>query len=70
MLPLSHSFSLLGRKSDGSDETAPATVEQRICALEAALSSSQRLVCQLLERNERLRMQVQNYKEQLSGCVR
>lgn len=70
MFARSQSLFLTGRKADGYDETAPVSMEQRICALEAALSSSQRLVCQLLESNERLRMQVQNYKEQLSGCVR
>lgn len=70
MLTRSDSLSFTGRKADGRDEPADDLVgmEQRICALEKDLATLQRLVCQLLEKNERLRMQLQSYEQQLTVC--
>lgn len=60
MLTHSQSFSLARPKADGFDEPrdSPLSLEQRICALEAELAASRRLVGYLLEKNEELRVRL------------
>ena len=60
MLSVSHPFSLPNRKADRVDNPPNTSIstEQRVHALEAEITALQKLVCDLLEKNERLRMQL------------
>ncbi len=72
MLPRSPLPTLPGLMADRCDESADhlVSIELRVVALEAELARSQRLVCHLLEKNERLRLRLRSHDQQLEGCVR
>ena len=67
MLTRSHSFSGHVQESDTIGNLAEAFVDpdQKLRELQTELDGLQRLVCYLLEKNERLRTQVQALAEPL-----
>jgi hypothetical protein len=69
MFPLSHSLSTQAQESDRRSDSSEIclNLEQRVNALEAEVDALQRLVCHLLEKNERLRMRVHWNGERLCG---
>lgn len=57
---LSHSFSIHVQESDtAADSTENCSQSEQVRELEAEVDALRRLVCHLLEKNERLRMRLQ-----------